>query len=712
MNDCHAVAAAPHARAKAGPLAGFGRVQTFTSLSSLRTFDEQTLQLSERDSIFATTYFASESNAATPRQSPIKYSKNDSARHVESDLQLPPWLLCEAGPSASSVPAAAPAQAHFSPTMTPHSALTYQLQRSRPGTVTVRDRQHDAKALYLSQMNDNHGATESDFISSEHLKSSLIASDPRPPNAPRSRTAYHLRMSAQRNASEGTAQGTARRSTAELGGSEKLAAENDRAHSKYDEPREAFAEGQGQQIEAVIASEDPAHQARSRKASHYLGIFKENKDGRDWKKGKEKQQENKIKGQRGSQDTAGLRDGRESSKATSSQGQRMGHNSTHHRRGSLDYGQGKTDSVAETSGFTGSSTHATAALPPAVLKDSTLMIESEDDLGLSVKEGVEWRSENNGHGSFPLRLLEEIRDHRRSQKVKEPTPSLPSNHRPVRTSSQYPSDVDAVGNRSRSASPSENEAQTEDDEGYSDKERISSATYYPHQAPSPDTVAEHHHLDESQMNEEKSKLSQLPAQTLDRDLMQSTVIRKSTNSAFNLQSKDRIRYVETEYHGVHIASDSAEKSESRWSVASSASDTDYESAEDAGRSDKDSDHSRIDDGDVTPTPTPRSYSYVRSRQRRGRKPLQAVELQPYKHQVGGHTKVFSFSKQAICKQLNNRENVFYEIIEREHRQLLPFLPKSVAHLPNLCCVCFFARHSRWLEADISTCDLDISGFSM
>lgn len=58
-----------------------------------------------------------------------------------------------------------------------------------------------------------------------------------------------------------------------------------------------------------------------------------------------------------------------------------------------------------------------------------------------------------------------------------------------------------------------------------------------------------------------------------------------------------------------------------------------------------------------------------------KQPLEAIELVPYKHQVGGHTTVWRFSKKAVCKQLNNRENEFYENIERYHRALLPFLPR-------------------------------------
>lgn len=60
--------------------------------------------------------------------------------------------------------------------------------------------------------------------------------------------------------------------------------------------------------------------------------------------------------------------------------------------------------------------------------------------------------------------------------------------------------------------------------------------------------------------------------------------------------------------------------------------------------------------------------------------LPAIELIPYKHQVGGHTTLWRFSKRAVCKQLNNSENKFYENIEKFHRDLLPFLPRYIGVL--------------------------------
>ncbi|KAI1858687.1 hypothetical protein JX265_010780 [Neoarthrinium moseri] len=72
--------------------------------------------------------------------------------------------------------------------------------------------------------------------------------------------------------------------------------------------------------------------------------------------------------------------------------------------------------------------------------------------------------------------------------------------------------------------------------------------------------------------------------------------------------------------------------------------------------------------------------HVHDHQLEPKKPLEAIELIPYKHQVGGHTTLWRFSKRAVCKQLNNSENKFYENIERYHRDLLPFLPRYIGVL--------------------------------
>jgi inositol-hexakisphosphate 5-kinase len=109
------------------------------------------------------------------------------------------------------------------------------------------------------------------------------------------------------------------------------------------------------------------------------------------------------------------------------------------------------------------------------------------------------------------------------------------------------------------------------------------------------------------------------------------------------------------------------------------SDSDLESGEDIGVT------SQTDDGEITPTATP----IVASQPRRGKRasistgPKGAVLLEPYNHQVGGHSTIFRFSRRAVCKQLNNRENEFYERIERRHPDMLCFLPRFVTRLHRL-----------------------------
>ncbi|KAH8878998.1 SAICAR synthase-like protein [Thozetella sp. PMI_491] len=85
---------------------------------------------------------------------------------------------------------------------------------------------------------------------------------------------------------------------------------------------------------------------------------------------------------------------------------------------------------------------------------------------------------------------------------------------------------------------------------------------------------------------------------------------------------------------------------------------------------------------LKPTGTiPQMYEeHVHEHQLAPSKPLDAIELIPYKHQVGGHTTLWRFSKRAVCKQLNNRENEFYERIEKDHRDLLAFLPRYIGVL--------------------------------
>lgn len=58
----------------------------------------------------------------------------------------------------------------------------------------------------------------------------------------------------------------------------------------------------------------------------------------------------------------------------------------------------------------------------------------------------------------------------------------------------------------------------------------------------------------------------------------------------------------------------------------------------------------------------------------------AVELQPFNNKVGGHTAIFRFSERAVCKALVSRENMWYENIEQQHKELLQFIPRYIGVL--------------------------------
>ena len=94
------------------------------------------------------------------------------------------------------------------------------------------------------------------------------------------------------------------------------------------------------------------------------------------------------------------------------------------------------------------------------------------------------------------------------------------------------------------------------------------------------------------------------------------------------------------------------------------------------------------DNERTPTGSPTRANEVPSNYNRfvpeddpSYMPPDAIELVPYRHQVGGHTKIWRFSSRAVCKKLDKRENAFYENIERYHPELLDFLPRYVPFEP-------------------------------
>ena len=425
---------------------------------------------------------------------------------------------------------------------------------------------------------------------------------------------------------------------------------------------ETVLEEAGQEIEATIV--DPLPNTRSRKASHYMGLFKENAEQQDEKRARAKSKESK-KGAKSPdlmqpnlhgqfvplKDTLATLSG-EASDTASKQGSK------------------KIDTVSS----------AGTDKPESALS-STLHVAPAELIRTHVarskgQESIEWRGGEKSHGAVPLRLLEEIRSHCFVQPARDDELEEFASESPPSESSLP--DIDGkslprgASASTQDLSPTEGNDDDED-EFESDKERISAATYFPHHALTPSSGLSEQDKATQESNRSTDRLE------FPRRPIEALVDSSSVPLSGGILPPISTQSLSTAEHGIersHPSSDQDDGFRSSGSPAELFSDTDYETWDETNRSEWGGDESGVTDPrDATPTANFSANKYVHVHAQRG--PRGAVELKPYKHQVGGHTKVFSFSKQAICKQLNNRENVFYEVIERYHPELLSFLPKYV-----------------------------------
>ncbi|KAK1021035.1 inositol polyphosphate kinase kcs1, partial [Friedmanniomyces endolithicus] len=204
-----------------------------------------------------------------------------------------------------------------------------------------------------------------------------------------------------------------------------------------------------------------------------------------------------------------------------------------------------------------------------------------------------------------------------------------------------------------------------------DQEHISSAVYYPHQglkledSPTEAQIAQHQQHPQDQDAE--------PDQSKRRDHIE-----------FSLRSNDGDTSDQLQGDLLVSRKTADDISLPDPAIPHGASpDTEYDS--DAYASGFETPAS--EDGETTPTATPtnnlhlaRAMESPTRRKRAPPAPIGAVELKPYKHQVGGHNTVYRFSRRAVCKQLNSKENKFYETVEKRHPELLSFMPRYIGVL--------------------------------
>lgn len=447
-------------------------------------------------------------------------------------------------------------------------------------------------------------------------------------------------------------------------------------------------------IEATLANAEAAVNARSRKASHYLGLFKENTASQEPNQGQDRNRSRSI-----------TRGGEGSANEPDDVGPQGDFYFTQHRDDPTNLGRyseapsavGLNNEQAEVPSHddaqilrepTEDGIRSIPSRKASARLSSTRPFSKKSNYPCSGDETVEVfpSSETNvGYGSekaekdeLPLRLLEEIRNHHNL------APPFHDKFRPSHATSQPLFDA-AIDNEAATPSLQRHQsgstpapfskseaANHEEYEDESDKEQISSALYYPHQAPSVDSA------DRTVTDDADGQGSPDHGATILEADTQPSMSGLDEND-IALQSQDEHRYLHGDSQRPRAPSSDLQ-SKPYESGASSASESDYESWDETVHHGRGDESSLRNDGETTPTATPTPYTPdLQEKSRRLHRapavPLGAVELKPYNHQVGGHTTVFRFSKRAVCKQLSNRENEFYEVIERRHPEMLKFLPR-------------------------------------
>lgn len=260
--------------------------------------------------------------------------------------------------------------------------------------------------------------------------------------------------------------------------------------------------------------------------------------------------------------------------------------------------------------------------------------------------------------SIPPKLLEEIKGAYKSR-ILNVLPNTSTERAQTSFSSVSPTDT---------ARPRANR----DDE----EEHISAAVYYPRPGPSPEEIERFVSPGERTPDLNKTSLLSPLQNTLPSEKKLVDPLMTAEHIDISVVSKNDTKVFHGNYQPVDHVSNDVPKfaaDENSTSAILTTSESEMESGDEFGH------HSQAEDISTTPTQTNpitrRPTVDVPVPGTRAK-----VVLEPYKHQVGGHSTIFRFSRRAVCKQLNNRENEFYERIEQRHPDMLKLLPRYIGVL--------------------------------
>jgi inositol-hexakisphosphate 5-kinase len=555
-------------------------------------------QLSERDSIFATHYMPSTSPVASPKLPPtdgVRLHPNGEGAELgagdHDDMALsafqPPSAELPSACSKDVPPFGLGASAQQLPKSTARrrpSRSSLPLQWHRRSLYDLHELGALPLAAYLHEQTEKF-SVESTPTQTTSQKGSPETPKQKPTSPPLS---SDLERSVEREQYRSWREGKAKLNGMTI-------AQSQRSQSRVEM-------GIDKVIDARMPADAPAANVRSRKTSHYLGLFKENEAD-------EKRQANRQRSQQTQGDSTleSIQD---------------------------DESERKQRERAAT-------------------KDMEAMEDGDTAAG----------SHERMSGHLPLDLLEDIRNHHRL---------APRAGRQIPYTTDVPAHEKYDGSLLQLQPRHPTADQTEQDED----EYIKSAQYIPHQglrledSPTENQIAQHKQKQaEAAARDRRQEASQL--EHVDIALRQG-------ETSDRLQGDYPASRLHTEPEFEQLPGPAIDDQYVK-------SDSEYESdAYASGYESTDREHE-----DTTPTATPKGPSHFAAakvspcrlrKSQRPPAPIGAVELKPYKHQVGGHTTVYRFSRRAVCKQLNSKENKFYETVEKYHPELLGFMPRYIGVL--------------------------------
>ncbi|KAL4973971.1 hypothetical protein BDW66DRAFT_93101 [Aspergillus desertorum] len=631
------------------------------SLSGLSYTGYNNPQLSERDSIFATHYLPSDSEAAnSPQLHPVEAAHHDAPSKLNYDDASPSSSFTRKALSYHDRVDDLPMEVDIHRTQTFRSAPLLSSNPPFALPPTDSDVKLDEDLDFATRGLQKHtwDSIAPCRKSSLHLAGARAAASASAPQAPRrglqpspviedSSWSQQLMVPSDNRLTGASPGGSSHQKRGQLSRDTAQEPKPERSSSRS---RRGRVENS---IEANIANADHAPYVRSRKSSHYLGLFKENTATSPDRKRRD--------------DRASRHNNAADLRGKDQQGPHA-----EHRHSRDDQHQADIFERPDIQSSNRSSQLSLANIPlikPFAGGDSHADYQTDQAPAKTEKR------------TLPRSLLEEIRNFHLTPGGARGTSfsrSIPTQYSEKSTAFLHPPSPFSDTEEHRIGSGPLDE----------DDEQISSAVYFPHERVAVSDAGDPlHTIEEVPRDLQPSVESATESNLVLKPERLTAPVEPETNHVdISLRSKNDSRILHGDLQDrktpIEELNEKSIDSMLQRPTEYSTEDSEAFSADGSGTSVRDEESSVTDEAEVTPTATPTQRPRIpRPRRKQGTvTPVGAVELKPYRHQVGGHTTVFRFSRRAVCKQLNNRENEFYERIERRHPEMLMFLPRYIGVL--------------------------------